>query len=466
MAVALTHLAGRSVGVFGLARSGLATVRAAIAGGAAEVAVWDDKPEAREEASALGGRALTPAVWPWADLDSLVLAPGVPFTHPEPHPVVAQAREAEVEIISDIELLWREARGRGVRFVGITGTNGKSTTAALLGHILRECDLKTSVGGNIGRAALDLEPLEEGRIYVLELSSYQLDLTRRFRPDVAVWLNLTPDHLDRHGSMSGYAKAKARIFLNMSEDDVALAGIDEPEMQVVTRAIQYQGRPRLVTVSVGKHGDASLYVDVDGELYENGQEVASFDGLPNLRGVHNWQNAAMAWGAATALGLEGPTVLRAMASFPGLAHRMELVGRRGSVFFVNDSKATNADAAAHALAAYDVIYWIAGGRPKEGGIEPLAEYFPKITKAYLIGEAAEAFSATLARRVPHVIAGDLDTAVRMAADDAAIDRRKEPTVLLSPACASFDQYKDFEARGDAFRRAVNQLDETRKETAA
>ncbi len=458
MAVALTHLQGRSVGVFGLARSGLATVRAAVAGGAADVVVWDDKEAAREKGEELGATPVEPSAWPWETLDSLVLAPGVPLTHPSPHPIVGFAREAHVEIISDVELLWREGQGRA-RFVGITGTNGKSTTAALIGHVLAASGLPVSVGGNIGRAALDLAPPGEGRIYVLELSSYQLDLTRGFRPDVAVWLNLTADHLDRHGSMVGYAKAKARIFLNMAANDTALLGIDEPEMHAVARAIEFQRRPRLLTVSVTKESNASLYVDAEGTLLEKGERVASLAGLPTLRGLHNWQNAAVAWGAARALGLESEAILTAMADFPGLAHRMEVIGRRGSVLFVNDSKATNADAAARALATFDAIYWIAGGLAKEGGIEGLAQYFPKITKAYLVGSAADVFSETLARRVPHVIAGDLVSAVRMAAEDVAIDRRSEPTVLFSPASASFDQFADFEARGEAFRSAVRALDE-------
>jgi UDP-N-acetylmuramoylalanine--D-glutamate ligase len=324
----------------------------------------------------------------------------------------------------------------------------------------------TSVGGNIGRAALDLEPPGEKRTYVLEVSSYQLDLTRHFRPDVAVWLNLTPDHLDRHGDLRGYAKAKARIFVNMEADGTAVVGIDEPPMQVVAAALKSTGRAKLQTVSVGRNKGASLFVDADGTLFENERREASFAGLPTLRGVHNWQNAAVAWGAARALGLYGGIILSAMESFPGLAHRMEVIGRRGSVLFVNDSKATNADAAARALATFDPVYWIAGGKAKEGGILSLTAYFPRIAKAYLIGSASDEFSEVLARQVPHVIAGDIDTAVRMAADDAAMDRRTEPTVLLSPACASFDQFIDFEARGEAFRRAFANLDATPMEAVA
>lgn len=299
--IPLTHLGGRSIGVFGLARSGLATVRAAVAGGAAEVLVWDDSEKAREEAARLGGVPLDPRDWPWDGLDSLVLAPGVPLTHPEPHPIVDMAKAAGVEVTCDIELLWREVEGQA-RIVAITGTNGKSTTTALLGHILSVVG-PTSVGGNIGRAALDLEPPVEKRVYVLEMSSYQLDLTRKFKPDVAVWLNLTPDHLDRHGSLRGYAKAKARIFVNMAAESTAVVGIDEPAMQAVAAALKSQGRPNLLTVSVGKNKGASLYVDPEGNLFENEKREVSFAGLPMLRGSHNWQNAAVAWGAAKALGL-------------------------------------------------------------------------------------------------------------------------------------------------------------------
>ncbi|HEX2257848.1 MAG TPA: Mur ligase family protein, partial [Afifellaceae bacterium] len=286
MAVALTHLNGRSVGVFGLARSGLSTVRAAVAGQAEAVFAWDDNEAARQEAERLGARAVEPKDWPWADLDRLILAPGVPLTHPKPHAIVEMANAADVKIVSDIELLWCEAEGRG-RFVAITGTNGKSTTTALIGHVLAAAGMKVSVGGNIGRAALDLDEPEEGRVYVLEMSSYQLDLTRYFRPEVAVWLNLTPDHLDRHGDMAGYRAAKMRIFANMETDDVAVVGIDEPEMEDIASGLRQAGRPKLQTVSVARHADAALYVRPDGELLEQGRRAASFASLPTLRGAHN-----------------------------------------------------------------------------------------------------------------------------------------------------------------------------------
>lgn len=467
MAVALTHLSGRTVGVFGLARSGLGSVRAVAAGGGRAFA-WDDREGARREAERLGATIAEPKDWPWGGLHRLVLSPGVPLTHPEPHPIVRMAQAAGVSVISDIELLWCEADGESARhrahdrarFVAITGTNGKSTTTALIGHVLAAAGMEVSVGGNIGRSALDLDTPGGGRVYVIEMSSYQLDLTEKFRPDVAVWLNLTPDHLDRHGDLDGYRRAKARIFANMGEADAAIVGIDEAVMEEVAAELRAGRATRLRTVSVGKHGDAALYVDPNsGALWEEGREVASFHGLPTLRGAHNWQNAAAAWGAARALGVAPDAILAAMRDFPGLAHRMELVGRRGSVLFVNDSKATNADAAAKALATFEPIYWIAGGQAKAGGIDDLAKFFPRIAKAYLIGTAADAFSGTLSGVVPHVIAGDLQTAVRLAADDSALDPRPEPAVLLSPACASFDQFADFEARGDAFKRLFTMLDE-------
>jgi UDP-N-acetylmuramoylalanine--D-glutamate ligase len=249
----------------------------------------------------------------------------------------------------------------------------------------------------------------------------------------------------------------------MGPEDVAIVGVDEPAMEEVAASLEAPGRPAVRTVSINKHRRASLFVDGEGALHRNGEPIGSLAGLPTLRGAHNWQNAALAFAAAKALGLDDEPILAAMKSFPGLAHRMEVVGRRGAVLFVNDSKATNADAAAKALAAFEPIYWIAGGQAKEGGIEPLRPFFPKIAKAYLIGAAADAFSATLARRVPHVIAGDLANAVRLADRDAGIDDRPEPAVLLSPACASFDQFADFEARGEAFRQSFAALPERPQE---
>ena len=461
MAVALSHLKDRTIAVFGLARSGLATVHAARQGGVAKIWAWDDKLAAHAAAEAAGATIAEPGDWQWGDIACLVLAPGVPLTHPEPNPVVALARAAGVEIVCDIELLFREADGVA-KFIAVTGTNGKSTATALIGHILDTASMDAQVGGNIGRAALDLSPPKAGLVYVLELSSYQLDLTRRFWPDIAVWLNLTPDHLDRHGDMGGYQRAKEKIFANMRPGDHVIIGVDDDiSQELAGRLGAADDGPCLTTVSVGRHSEGDIFVDKRGVLREQADAASGaasdLSGLTHLRGTHNWQNAACAWGAMRCLGLEADAAAAAMATFPGLAHRMEIVAQRGQVLFVNDSKATNVDAAARALATFDTIYWIAGGQAKTGGIEKLADYFPKIAKAYLIGEAADAFSATLARRVPHVLAGDLAAAVRLAAADAAHDGAVEPVVLLSPACASFDQFADFEARGDAFRQAVAAL---------
>ena len=457
MAVALNHLKDRTIAVFGLARSGLATVQAARDGGVAKIWAWDDKLAAHAAAEAAGATIAEPGDWQWGDIACLVLAPGVPLIHPEPNPVVALARAAGVEIVCDIELLFREADGVA-KFIAVTGTNGKSTATALIGHILDTASMDAQVGGNIGRAALDLSPPKAGLVYVLELSSYQLDLTRRFRPDIAVWLNLTPDHLDRHGDMGGYQRAKEKIFANMRPGDHVIIGVDDDiSRELAGRLGAADDGPGLTTVSVGRHSDSAIVVDERGVLREQSGATSDLAGLIHLRGAHNWQNAACAWGAVRRLGLEADAVSAALATFPGLAHRMEIVAQRGQVLFVNDSKATNVDAAARALATFDPIYWIAGGQAKPGGIEPLADYFPQIAKAYLIGEAADDFSAALARRVPHVLAGDISAAVRLAAADAALDGAVEPVVLLSPACASFDQFADFEARGDAFRQAVAAL---------
>jgi UDP-N-acetylmuramoylalanine--D-glutamate ligase len=266
--------------------------------------------------------------------------------------------------------------------------------------------------------------------------------------------------------MAGYRRAKEKIFAAMTEADTAVVGIDEPEMREVADALRARTGPRLLTVSVAGQPGADLSVDSAGVLAGPASVCMNLADLPTLRGAHNWQNAAFAFAAASALGVSADAIHAAMRSFPGLAHRMEIVAHRGRVLFVNDSKATNADAAAHALQSFEAIYWIAGGLAKSGGIEPLAPHFSRIEKAYLIGVAADAFAATLARRVPHVIAADLGNAVRMAAADAAEDERPEPVVLLSPACASFDQFADFEARGDAFRKAVEALDRTNMEAFA
>jgi UDP-N-acetylmuramoylalanine--D-glutamate ligase len=462
--IPVTSFSGRHVALFGLGGSGLATARALRAGGA-RVAVWDDSTDSLEKAEAEG---LTPvdllreANWP--DFAALVLAPGVPLTHPVPHWTVELARQAGVEIIGDIELFCRERalHAPGAPLIAITGTNGKSTTTALTAHILREAGYDVQMGGNIGVPALQLEPPSPDRIHVLECSTFQIDLTPSLNPSIGVLLNLTPDHLDRHGSMENYAAIKQRL---VAASEFAIVGRDDDWCEAIFQGLKQAGRSVVGVANSRPHALA-------GVVYEAGRlrrafalpalktlEENLFDlsRAPNLRGAHNGQNAAAAFSAAERIGLPHDEIGLGLRSFPGLAHRLEQVGRGGSVLFVNDSKATNADATEKALASFDTIYWIAGGRAKAGGIEPLRPLFGRVVKAYLIGEAAEDFAATLEGHVPYVQCGTLEAAVAAAADDAAQSEAQEPVVLLSPACASYDQFANFEQRGDAFREQVKLL---------
>lgn len=352
-----------------------------------------------------------------------------------------------------------------MRVVAITGTNGKSTTTALSGHVLAQAGFATQIGGNIGRAVFDLDEPAEGSAVVLELSSYQTDLARTLRPDVAVFLNLTPDHLDRHGGIGGYFAAKARLF-EVGQPEISIVGVDEPEGRVLANRLREGRDPgeRIIAISGARDlcGRGHAVSARDGTVTEWRDGEAQFRvdlaGAVALQGAHNGQNAAAAYAAARALGVQPETIAAAFASFPGLAHRMEPLGNVGRVRFVNDSKATNADAAARALDTFDQIYWIAGGIAKDGGIDSLRPYFARIRKAYLIGQDAERFASTLAGVVDTVMSGTLDNATRQAAADAAASGDGEPVVLLSPACASFDQFADFEVRGNAFREAVEAIE--------
>ncbi len=449
--------AGKSCAVFGLGLSGMSAVRSLQAGGA-EVLAWDDAEAGRARAASAGAPLVDLASADWTKIDALVLSPGVPLTHPEPHWTVRLAAEAGVPVIGDTEILMREIAGRGAKLVAITGTNGKSTTTALIGHMLQSAGRRAEVGGNIGTAAvLDLTPPAPDLIYVIEFSSYQIDLTPGLKADVAVLLNISPDHLDRHGSMDGYARVKSRIFANQDAKDVAVIGMDDDHCRMIRSKLP-PGGPRVVPISQSGTPEHGVGM-VDGRLYDSAEgaarQIADLRPIGSLRGAHNGQNAAAAYATGRALGLNTADIEAAFHDFPGLAHRMEEVGRRGGVLFVNDSKGTNADATANALASFERIYWIAGGRPKSGGIEDLRRFFPRIAKAYLIGEAAEDFAATLKGAADAEICVTLERAVARAAADAAADRSgAEPVVLLSPACASFDQYRAFYVRGDAFRELV------------
>jgi UDP-N-acetylmuramoylalanine--D-glutamate ligase len=448
---------GKKVAVFGLARSGISCATALSLGGA-EVFAWDDSEPAVEKARAEGLPVTNLHTVDFKSLSALVLSPGVPLTHPEPHWTVTKAKAAGIEVIGDTEVFVRAAQGSGAKIVAITGTNGKSTTTALIGHVLKQAGLDVDVGGNIGNAVFNLRKPARGLHYVLELSSFQIDLMPGLAPDVGILTNITPDHLDRHGSMQHYADVKARIFAKQRDDQTALVGVDD--QWCVGIANKIHGGTEVHRVSVEKLLANGISAS-DGVLKDrlDGSEIATIDlrGFHALKGRHNWQNACMAYGAATALGVDAKQIAAAMQSFPGLAHRMQEVGVVDGVAFINDSKATNADAAEKALASFDKIYWIAGGIAKSGGIEPLQPYFKRIKKAYLIGVAAADFAKTLEGQVAYDMCDTLPRAVTAAAHDAVADGDKGSVVLLSPACASFDQYKNFEVRGDAFVDVVSRL---------
>jgi UDP-N-acetylmuramoylalanine--D-glutamate ligase len=458
--IPVTAFAGKKVAVFGLGGSGLVSASALLAGGA-DVVAYDDDAQSVAKANAAGIPTADLRQADWSKIAALVLAPGVPLTHPEPHWIVTLAGKAGVAVIGDIELFCRErAKGApGAPFVAITGTNGKSTTTALIAHLAASAGMDVQLGGNIGTAILSLQPPQAGRVHVIECSSYQIDLAPSLDPSVGILINLSEDHLDRHGSMAHYAEVKERLVTGVPSNGTAIVGVDDDWCRAIADRLAQAGK-RVVRISVRHELSDGIYV-ANGRIMRATSAgvtpIAELGGIGSLRGQHNAQNAACAAAAALALGLEPPAIQAGLRSFPGLAHRMEELGRRGAVLYVNDSKATNADSAAQALACFSDIYWIAGGKPKTGGIESLRGFFPRIRKAYLIGEAADEFAATLSPGVPHEIDGTLDKALAAATRDAEASTVPEPVVLLSPACASFDQYRNFEVRGDAFRELVRAL---------
>jgi UDP-N-acetylmuramoylalanine--D-glutamate ligase len=455
--IPVTAFAGKKVALFGLGASGVASASALLAGGA-DVIAFDDTEASVEKARAAGIPVADLRHIDWSRIAALVLTPGVPLTHPAPHWTVGMARNAAVEVIGDIELFCRERRNTApdAPFIAITGTNGKSTTTALMAHLLASANYEVQLGGNIGTAILSLLPPAPGRVHVIECSSFQIDLAPSLDPSIGILLNVTEDHLDRHGTLANYAAIKERLVAGVQPDGTAIVGVDDNWCQAVADRIGRAGK-RIERVSVRRPLSDGLYVEAEQVMRAAGgtaRAVVQIGGIGSLRGSHNAQNAACATAAGLALGLSPETIQAGLMSFPGLAHRMEQVATKGNVLFVNDSKATNADAAARALASFTDIFWIAGGKPKSGGITSLAGYFPRIAKAYLIGEAAGEFAGTLQGKVPFVVAGTLPRAVELAARDAEGAGLKEPVVLLSPACASYDQYRNFELRGAAFREAV------------
>jgi UDP-N-acetylmuramoylalanine--D-glutamate ligase len=457
--IPVTTFAGKQVAVFGLGKSGLLAAAALIKGGAQVVAFDDDeKSVAKAKTTGLNVRNLREL--DWTNLAALVLAPGVPLTHPAPHWAAALARKANVEIIGDIELFSRERAKAAPHspLVAITGTNGKSTTTALIAHLLQSAGRDAQMGGNIGVPVLALAPFAPGRIYVLEISSYQIDLAPSLHPSVGILINVSPDHLDRHGSLQNYAAIKERLVANAN---VSLVGVDDAVTDAIGRRLSERDGLDVIPVSAARQipwgyfaSGTRIVSKGRGQTLEEAEVLGDLEGITTLRGRHNAQNAAFACAAAWHCGLTPAEIARGLKTFPGLAHRMQPIAHLGNVLFVNDSKATNADSTAHALASFSDIFWIAGGKPKTGGIESLAEFFPRIAKAYLIGEAAKDFAKTLDGKVAYEIVETLDRAVPLAAREAAASGRPEPAVLLSPACASFDQYRNFEVRGEAFTDLV------------
>jgi UDP-N-acetylmuramoylalanine--D-glutamate ligase len=457
--IPVTTFSGKMVAAFGLGASGLATCRALAAGGARVIADDDDQKRIAEAARA-GIATADLRATDWSAIAALVLSPGVPLTHPAPHWAAALAQEAGVEVIGDIELFSRERKRRvpHAPLIAITGTNGKSTTTALIAHILRTAGADVQLGGNIGVPILALDPPAIGRYHVIEVSSYQIDLAPSLAPSVGVLLNITPDHLDRHGTLENYARVKARL---VQHADFAAVGFDDPYSVAI--ATELRG-PKVYFSAEENPGSGAIYVarSTPTLIRRDGAAeavLADLTGIRTLRGRHNAQNAAAALAALVPFKLDSGLIQKALRSFPGLPHRLEEVGRAGRVLFVNDSKATNADSTEKALASFPgEIFWIAGGKAKAGGIASLNHYFPRIRRAYLIGEAATDFALTLDGQVEHQVVGTLERAVAHAARDAALSVAPEPVVLLSPACASFDQFRSFEVRGARFRDLVRTLD--------
>jgi UDP-N-acetylmuramoylalanine--D-glutamate ligase len=457
----ITSFAGKHVALFGLGTSGLDAARALLAGGAT-VAAWDDKEASRDKAAAAGIAIVDLHEADWSTFEAFVLAPGVPLTHPEPHWTVNLAHAAGVAIIGDIELFCREraAIAPNARFVAITGTNGKSTTTALTAHLFREFGYEVAVGGNIGTPVLQLPPPSETRVHVVECSSFQIDLAPSIQPTAGVLMNLTPDHLDRHGTMANYAAVKGRL---VTHSGTAIISVDDPDSAAIAQAIAIEGRI-VETISVAGNMVAQG-ITLAGTVLMRHRDmqatlVADLAGIASLRGAHNAQNAAAAILALGEDAADLDQLQAALRSFPGLAHRMEQIAAKDGVIFVNDSKATNADAAEKALLAFPRVHWIIGGKAKEGGIEPLRPLFERVAKAYLIGAAANLFADTLGGDVPFERCGTLDVATKQATVDAREEAGRtgvDQVVLLSPACASQDQFTDFEQRGERFRECVRSL---------
>lgn len=440
----------------GLGKSGFAAAVSLQESGA-EFIVWDDKEAAREKAASAKYKVADPVETDLSGYEALILSPGIPLTHPAPHPVVEKCRAARVQIISEVELLLKACPN--ATYIGITGTNGKSTTTALVHHILSSSGRKSQVGGNLGTPALALEPLGADGFYVLEQSSFQLDLLKENPFKVAALLNITPDHFDRHGDMKGYIDSKSKIIRKKKAQTLVL-GTDEPETVELANKALKQKNLKVIEISVQhevKNGiackDQKLFAYPD----ENAKPIVDMAAIKRLPGTHNAQNACAAYAICKALGLTDTEIVSGLKSFPGLAHRQQFVAEIGGVRFINDSKATNAEATGKALACYENIYWIVGGKPKANGLNGLEPFMPRIKHAFLIGMAAEDFAKWLDGKTSYTLNKTMDAALKHAAEMAWVEKKPNSVVLLSPACASFDQFSGFEERGEVFSSLVNDI---------
>lgn len=455
--IAVHTFKDKNIALFGLGGSGLAAAHALMAGGAT-IHAWDDNESGRIKAGEQNIPVLDLNQIDWSQFSALILAPGVPLTHPAPHWVVQKAQTAKVEIIGDMELFARELANTmpDAPLIAITGTNGKSTTTALIAHLLKTAGRDVQMGGNIGVPVLQLEPPVEGRIYVLEVSTFQIDLTPSLNPSIGILLNITPDHIDRHGDFKNYASIKERLIQN---SDMAIISNDDAHCRMIAlrrqeQIIQEKNLP-MVTISANERLEQGIFAGGSAIMLARGErtlKIADINGIGSLRGRHNAQNVTAAIAAVSLQGVDAATIQAGLDSFPGLEHRMEEIGHLGRTVFINDSKATNADSTDKALSAFENgIFWIVGGKAKEGGIEGLIQHFSRIEKAYLIGDAMTEFASTLEGKIPFELSQTLEMALEHAAIDAVGSKAEQPVVLLSPACASYDQFANFEMRGKRFR---------------
>lgn len=449
----MNDLTSQTILVFGLARTGLATIQWLKNKGARVIAI-DSDPVRQQQAQDLGAQIVDKDTLDWGHIDILVQSPGISLNHP----LTQEAQKHKILICGDVDLFrWSHPNAK---VVGITGTNGKSTTTAMVTHILQSSGIPTAMGGNIGVPALSLPDLPPEGIYVLELSSYQLDLSHSLNLDYVGIINISPDHLDRHGTFDAYSSAKRKILNHESDFPVTVLSIDDDCLSKLHREIKGVHPDKIISISLKGPADYTVHAEA---LYgEQIQEpLLTFPVNAHLRGLHNYQNCLVAYALCRQMGISADQIISAMKTFTGLTHRQEYVRRIDRITFINDSKATNGDATARALSVFDDIYWIAGGVPKSDGIEMLHNYFPKIRGSFLIGEAQESFSKTLQGKIPVTLSDDLKTAVEEAFTTAKNDVKSgkvtNPTILFSPACASFDQFKDFEHRGDVFKEIVSHL---------